>query len=171
MGETCPLEETNNLGTGRALEWWKGDGRKKEAKLVFQWRKMDLDTEWSRWWSGSKKTGHCEMERGGKATTETQRDGRERQMETEEGGGRGVCSSCWCHWGSAVGRLQFAAVQRGGLNQRVPVCPGSYAGSRVRDGGDDGGAPGSERWWRMQGRGSRDRWENSRGPGCHTEYL
>lgn len=170
MVETCPLEETNHFGTERALEWWKDEGRKKEAKLVFQWRKMDLDKEGSRWWSGSKKTGHWEMERGVKATTETQRDGRERQMETEEGGGRGVCSSCWCHWGSAVGRLQFAAVQRGGLNQWVPVHPGSRAGSRVRDGGD-GGAPGSERWWRVQGRGSRDRWGNSRGPGCHIEYL
>lgn len=41
-------------------------------------------------------------------------------------------------------QVQFAAVQRGGLNQRVPVRPGSHAGSRVRDGGD-GGAPGSER--------------------------
>lgn len=61
---------------------------------------LDLDKERSRWWSGSKKTGHWEMERAVRTTTE--RDGRERQMETEEGGGRGVCCSCWCHWGSDV---------------------------------------------------------------------
>lgn len=78
------------------------------------------------------------MERGGRTTTKG--DGRERQMETEERGeGRGgrwwVCSSCW---GSAVEGLQCTAVQRGGLNQRVPVHPGSRVGCRARDGGGVG---------------------------------
>lgn len=38
-----------------------------------------------------------------------------------------ICSSCWCNWGSVVERLQCAAVQHGGLNQRVSVHPGSCA--------------------------------------------
>lgn len=91
-----------------------------------------------------------------------------RERKEERGGRWWVCSSYWCNWGSAVERLQCALVQRGGLNQRVPVHPGSRAGCRARDGGG-GGGPGSEGWWREQERGCRDRRGNSRGDCAATQ--
>lgn len=44
---------------------------------------MDLERKRSRWWSGSKKTGHREMERRGRTTSERER------WEGKTDGGRG----------------------------------------------------------------------------------